>query len=123
MTPVKVIVCGSKGRMGQTLVACAKSDPELNLVGEIDLGDDLARIIGGCDVVLDFSSHEATGTIGKVAADHKKALVIGTTGHTDLERQAVQRTVKPIPCVWASNFSTGVNVLFWLAGKTAGVVG
>ena len=43
MKPVRVIICGSKGRMGQTLVACVKADPELQLAGEIDLGDDLSQ--------------------------------------------------------------------------------
>jgi 4-hydroxy-tetrahydrodipicolinate reductase len=123
MTPVKVIICGSKGRMGQTLVAGAKADPELQLAGEVDVGDDLAKLMGRCDVVVDFSSHEATSMVAKLCADHKKALVIGTTGHTDQERQAVRDIVKAIPVVWSANFSTGVNVLFWATGKVAGIVG
>lgn len=122
MKPVHLIICGAKGRMGQTLVACAKADPEVQLAGEVDLGDDLAKIIHRCDVVVDFSVHEATAMIAKLAADHNKALVIGTTGHTDAERKTVLDAAKPVPCVWASNFSTGVNTLFWITGKVAGVV-
>jgi 4-hydroxy-tetrahydrodipicolinate reductase len=123
MSPVKVIICGAKGRMGQTLIACAKSDPELQLAGEVDLGDDLAKIIGRSDVVVDFSSHEATAMIAKMAADHKKALVIGTTGHTDRERKVVRDLATMIPIVWSANFSTGVNALFWATGKVAEIVG
>jgi len=123
MSPVRVIICGSKGRMGQTLVACAKSDAELQLVGEVDQGDDLSKIIRGCDAVVDFSTHEATAMIAKLCADHKKALVIGTTGHTEHERQVVRGLVQMIPVVWAANFSTGVNVLFWATGKVAEIVG
>ncbi len=123
MTPVKVIICGSKGRMGQTLVACAKADPELQLAGEVDVGDDLSKIISRCDAVVDFSSREATSAVAKLCADHKKALVIGTTGHADQEKQAVRGIVKAIPVVWSANFSTGVNVLFWATGKVAGIVG
>ena len=123
MSPVRVIICGSKGRMGQTLVACAKSDGELQLVGEVDQGDDLSKIIRGCDAVVDFSTHEATAMIAKLCADHKKALVIGTTGHTEHERQVVRGLVQMIPVVWAANFSTGVNVLFWATGKVAEIVG
>ena len=37
MNPIRVIICGSKGRMGQALVACAKADTELQLAGEIDM--------------------------------------------------------------------------------------
>jgi 4-hydroxy-tetrahydrodipicolinate reductase len=122
MNPVRIIICGSKGRMGQALIACAKADPELRLAGEIDQGDDLNKIIGGCDVVVDFSVREATTVVAKLAGQHKKALVIGTTGHSDGEKQAVREAAKPVACVWTSNFSTGVNTLFWLTGKVAGIV-
>jgi len=123
MKPVRVIICGSKGRMGQALVASAKANPELQLVGEIDAGDDLSQVIDRCDAIVDFSFREATGKIAKLAAEHKKALVIGTTGHSDAEKNAVLETVKMIPCVWTSNFSTGVNTLFWITGKVASIVG
>jgi 4-hydroxy-tetrahydrodipicolinate reductase len=123
MNPVKIIICGSNGRMGQTLIVCAKSDPELRLVGEVDQGDDLSNIIAGCDAVVDFSVHEVTASIARLAAQQKKALVIGTTGHTEAEKQAVRDAAKPIPCVWTSNFSTGVNTLFWITAKVAEIVG
>jgi len=123
MTPIKVIICGSKGRMGQALIACVKADPELQLAGEIDAGDDLAGIIARADAVVDFSSCDATMPIARLCATHKKALVIGTTGHTEAERQAVRDAIKPIPVVWSANFSTGVNVLFWATGKVARIVG
>jgi len=122
MTPVRVIICGAKGRMGRALVASAKADPELQLAGEIDQGDDLSKIVGNCDVVVDFSIREATLTVAKLAAQHHKALVIGTTGHTEAEKQAVREAARAIPAVWTSNFSTGVNTLFWLAGKVAALV-
>ena len=123
MTPTKIIICGSKGRMGQTLVACMRSDPELQLVGEIDLGDDLAKVIARGDVVVDFSVREATAALAKIAAEHKKALIIGTTGHTDREKNAVRELARSIPIVWSANYSTGVNTLFWLTQKVAEIVG
>jgi 4-hydroxy-tetrahydrodipicolinate reductase len=109
--------------MGKSLVTCAQADPELQLAGEIDQGDDLSKIIDRCDVIVDFSFREATAAIAALAGQHKKALVIGTTGHTETENQAVHAAIASIPCVWASNFSTGVNTLFWLTGKVAGIVG
>ena len=123
MKPVRIIICGSKGRMGQTLVACVKADPELQLAGEIDLGDDLSKVIDQCDAIVDFSFREATGKIAKLAAQHKKALIIGTTGHADVDKAAVIETLKTIPCVWAGNYSTGVNTLFWVSTQVARIVG
>jgi len=45
VSPVKVIICGARGRMGRSLIACAQGDPELEIVAEIDQGDDLAKVI------------------------------------------------------------------------------
>ena len=123
MSPVKVIICGAKGRMGRTLAACAQSDPELQLAGEIDQGDDLAKVIARGDVVVDFSIHEATAAVARIAAEHKKALVIGTTGHSEREKNVVSESAKVIPVVWSANFSTGVNALFWMTRKVAEIVG
>ncbi len=109
--------------MGRTLVACAQSDPELQMAGEIDLGDDLAKVIDRADAIVDFSVREATVMVAKLAADHKKALVIGTTGHSNDEKAAVRAMAKAIPIVWSANFSTGVNALFWMTQKAAEIVG
>ncbi len=109
--------------MGQALTACVKADSELQLAGEIDQDDDLSKLISQCDAIVDFSVREATATIAKLAGQQGKALVIGTTGHSDAEKRAVRDAVQSIPCVWASNFSTGVNTLFWITGKVAGIVG
>ena len=119
----KIIITGAKGRMGKALVACAPNHAGLAIVGQIDQGDDLAAEIGKCDVVIDFSSHSATPGIAKLCAQHKKALVIGTTGLNDTETFEVKQAATTIPMVWASNYSTGVNTLFWLTRKAAEILG
>lgn len=119
----KVIITGSKGRMGQALISCAKNIPGLEVVAQIDKGDDLASVIDRCDVVIDFSAHSATVEVAQLCAKHKKALVIGTTGHTDADTSDIKAHQKTIPIVWASNFSTGVNTLFWLTRKAAEILG
>jgi 4-hydroxy-tetrahydrodipicolinate reductase len=123
VSPVKVIICGAKGRMGRSLIACAQGDPELQIVAEIDQGDDLAKVISRADVLVDFSVREATAAVAKLAADHKKAFVIGTTGHGDEEKKIVHGAAKVVPVVWSANFSTGVNTLFWLTQKAGEIVG
>ena len=123
MNLTKIIITGAKGRMGQTLVACAERHPELQIVGQIDLGDDLLPLIKEVDVVIDFSFHDATAQFAAVCAEHRKALVIGTTGHSDAEKSQVSGLTSHIPMVWASNYSTGVNTLFWLTRKAAEILG
>jgi 4-hydroxy-tetrahydrodipicolinate reductase len=50
-------------------------------------------------------------------------MVIGTTGHSEAEKSKVIGFKSKIPMVWASNFSTGVNTLFWLTRKAAEILG
>lgn len=119
----RIVITGSKGRMGRSLVACAPEHAELQVVGEVDLGDDLQAVLPNADVVVDFSSHTATRQLAALCTDHRKAMVIGTTGHTDEERRAVEGFAARIPIVLSSNFSTGVNTLFWLTRKAAEILG
>lgn len=109
--------------MGRALVACAPQHRGVQIVGEIDLGDDLAAVIDHGDVVVDFSSHSATPQIAALCAERRKALVIGTTGHNDTETFEIKKARALIPIVWSSNFSTGVNTLFWLTRRAAEILG
>lgn len=119
----KVIITGAKGRMGQTLIACATRIPGLEVVGQVDLGDDLKPLLGKADAVIDFSFHEATLPIAKLCVQRSKALIVGTTGHAEAEKAELRACATKIPMVWASNYSTGVNTLFWLTRKAAEILG
>jgi 4-hydroxy-tetrahydrodipicolinate reductase len=119
----RVIIIGSQGRMGNALIACAANFRELEIVGQVDAGDDLGAVISKGDVVIDFSSHNATPAIVELCAKNQKAVVIGTTGHSDSEKSQITNHKLEIPMVWSSNFSTGVNTLFWLTRKAAEILG
>jgi len=119
----KLIINGARGRMGQTLIACAARQPQLAVVGATDMGDDLEEHIRGCDAVIDFTLHHVTAEVASLCAEHGRALVIGTTGHSEGEKAAIRAAAGRIPMVWASNFSTGVNTLFWLTRKAAEILG
>jgi 4-hydroxy-tetrahydrodipicolinate reductase len=120
---VNIIITGAKGMMGRALVACAVHHPNIRVVGQIDQGDDLRSVIDAGDVVVDFSSHSATASIAQLCAEHKKAIVIGTTGHSTEDRSTITRLSSTIPMVLSSNFSTGVNTLFWLTRKATEILG
>jgi 4-hydroxy-tetrahydrodipicolinate reductase len=119
----RIIITGSKGRMGRALLSCAAHYPELLVGAQVDQGDDLRSVIGQGDVVVDFSSHAATPGIAAVCVEHNKAMVIGTTGHSNEDRAQITRFSTRIPMVLSSNFSTGVNALFWLTRKAAEITG
>lgn len=119
----RILIHGSKGRMGQALLSCASTHSEARISGQIDLGDDLDSALPNADVVIDFTFHSATLGLAEKCASMGKALVIGTTGHAESARTAIARFSKSIPMVWASNYSTGVNTLFWLTRKAAEILG
>jgi 4-hydroxy-tetrahydrodipicolinate reductase len=118
-----VIIAGAKGRMGLALLRCAENLPALTVSGRIDLGDDLGAVIGSADVVVDFTFHQNTVSFARLCAARQKAIVIGTTGHSEAERKELTALSSQIPMVWSANYSTGVNALFWLTRKAAEILG
>ena len=123
MNPLRILINGSKGRMGQMILAAIKDDPAVTVAAEIDQGDDFAATLPGCDAVIDFSHCTLTEGVAKACAQAGKLLVIGTTGQTDAQVAAIREAAKAIPIVFAPNFSIGVNTLFWLTRKAAEILG
>jgi 4-hydroxy-tetrahydrodipicolinate reductase len=109
--------------MGKTISALAKSDPSIDITARCDLGDSIEPPMKNCDVAIDFSKADATAEICRVALEHSKPIVIGTTGHSQDQRRIIEETARSVPIVFASNFSIGVNVLFWLTRKAAEQLG
>src|SRR5438105_14199718 len=116
---VRVTLVGAKGRMGQTIVDLAKTDPKIDIVAQCDLGDSIVAALKDCDVAIDFSSASSIEEVCRAASQKTKALVIGTTGHSPDQRQLIEKTAKSLPIVLASNFSVGVNALFALTRRAA----
>ena len=119
---IKVLLNGSRGRMGQAIAAAA-SDAGVNLCATLDAGDAVADHIAACDVIIDFSSHRATEALLELALAHKKPIVIGTTGHSAEEKTRLLGLAQQVPCVWAGNFSIGVNLLFALTRRASAILG
>ena len=122
-SPVRVLLVGAAGRMGKTVVDLAAADPKIEIVAQCDLGDPIEPAMKTCDVIIDFSQPDAIDEICRSATQHRKSLVIGTTGHSREQRRTIEKAAESLPIVFASNFSIGVNVLFWLTRKTAELLG
>jgi 4-hydroxy-tetrahydrodipicolinate reductase len=123
MSPLRLLINGSRGRMGQAIIAAAKADPAVAVAATVDQGDDFSSAIALADVVIDFSHHDVTVDVAHACVANNKILVVGTTGHTDAEVAAITEAAKSIPIVFASNYSVGVNTLFWLTRKAAEILG
>ena len=122
MSSPRVIINGSKGRMGHALISAA-AEFQIPVAAAIDVGDDLAAAVAGADVIVDFSSHSTTAKVIECAIAQNKALVIGTTGHSAEEKKHLLTLAAKVPTVWAGNFSVGVNLLFALTRRATQVLG
>jgi 4-hydroxy-tetrahydrodipicolinate reductase len=103
-------------------VASAAAGAGIKIGAAIDVGDPMPEDLGGCDVIVDFSTPAATARLLELARKNRKAIVIGTTGHAREEKQHLLAIAKQVPCVWAGNFSVGVNVLFYLTQRAAHIL-
>jgi 4-hydroxy-tetrahydrodipicolinate reductase len=141
----RVVVTGAAGRMGTQIVRLVRATEGLVLAGAVErsgaavgqdagalagLGpvgvavqDDLAKALAGADVVIDFTSHEASARHAELCAERGVALVIGSTGFTPEAKAQVAAAARRIPVVLSPNMSVGVNVLFELVRQAAKVLG
>jgi 4-hydroxy-tetrahydrodipicolinate reductase len=80
--PIRVGVSGAAGRMGQTVCEAVEGAEDMTLAGRADpaLGVDLAEILGGCDVVVDFTVPETALQNARACVRAGVHAVVGTTG-------------------------------------------
>lgn len=142
----RIAVCGAGGRMGRALIAAvhaadgatltaAVERPESSLIGTdagelagigrlgVALAGSLAEVIDQFDVVIDFTAPAATVAHLALCQAHGKAIVIGTTGLNEEQKQQVAAAAAQVPVVCSGNYSVGVNVslkLLEMAAKTFG---
>jgi len=143
---IKVIIAGAAGRMGARLVGLMEESAALTLVAAVEraghvavgedagelagcssnlviIEDDLSACIGRGDVIIDFSSPQATLEHMRIASTHHKAMVIGTTGFSAPELDELRLLSRQLPCVFSPNMSVGVNLLFKVIAEMAKTLG
>lgn len=142
----RIAVIGAAGRMGKTLIeaiqqaegaelTAAIERPESTLIGA-DAGElagvgkqgvtvvgDLAGVLDDFDVLIDFTHPTSTLANLDICRAAGKALVIGTTGFSEEEKQRIAEAGQQVPIVFAPNFSVGVNLTLKLLDMAARVMG
>jgi len=129
---MKIAIAGASGRMGRMLIETVLNDPEATLVGALDrpgspqlgqdagallgnetgilLTDDIERVFGEADYLIDFTRPEGTLVHLEAALRHNVKLVIGTTGFDNAQKAQLRAAGDKIGIVFAANMSVGVNV-------------
>lgn len=121
--PLRILITGISGRMGQAVQTAVEADPDTVTAATHDAGQALAPAFAAADAVIDFTTHGFTKELIAACLEHAKPVVIGTTGHTADELEAIHQAAESLPIVLAPNFSVGVNTLFWLARRAVGILG
>ena len=122
--PLRLVLIGGTGRMGRSITACAERAPdEWQIAAAPRRDDDLAAACALGDAVIDVSLPEATAAVVAAARAARRPLVVGATGHDEAQRALLADAALEIPLLLASNFSVGVNALFWLARRAAEILG
>ena len=143
---IKALVIGAAGRMGRTIVSCIEDTPDIEVcaatehAGNAALGSDAGDLAGigrkniiltasleesmaACDVSIDFTTPESSMHTLRNAVKNQKALVVGTTGFSAVQKQEIKQAEEKIRCVLAPNMSIGVNVLFKTVQQVAKILG
>ncbi|ACQ80722.1 dihydrodipicolinate reductase [Beutenbergia cavernae DSM 12333] len=80
---IRVAVLGAAGRMGSTTAQAVRDAEGLELVAEVDAGDDVAALAGRADVAVDFTLPDVTEANVHALLDAGIHAVVGTTGWDD----------------------------------------
>jgi 4-hydroxy-tetrahydrodipicolinate reductase len=111
-------ISGAQGRMGRAVDQVLDARADVVVAVRFDWGDtpDLSL----CDVVIDFSTAEASAALAtRAAANGGPALVIGSTGFTDEQDAAIRAASEKIAIVRSGNYSLGLNILIGLVEHAA----
>ena len=111
---IALTIIGATGKMGQRVVQLAQKDSDFQI---ISVSKDPHFALTPCDVAIDFTSPEATAKHLEAAIRAKKALVIGTTGHSLEQKQLIQEATKTIPILYSPNFSLGMALCLETASR------
>jgi len=140
MAPVKVVIHGAAGRVGQVLLNNLFKYPDVKIVGAVDLktpgekvtlGDgsvipfssDLEEMLLNHrpDVVVDFSLAKAVLPAVRVCTSQRVHMVIGTTGMSSDEINEIARLAESnrTGIILASNFALGAVLMMYFAKLAA----
>ena len=131
--PIRLLIHGASGRMGQALLRLCGEQANCQVVAAVTNKSPAQRVVDGVpffaakelsgvpafDVAVDFSLPEGFDPILALCVARGAALVSGTTGLSETQRADLDAAAKQIPVLWASNFSLGVAVLTELVERAA----
>ncbi|MDQ2758951.1 MAG: 4-hydroxy-tetrahydrodipicolinate reductase [Actinomycetota bacterium] len=116
---MRVAVAGAAGRMGETVCRAISAAPDMELTGRVDpvLGNALSDVLGGCDVVVDFTAPDTALANASLAVAAGVHVVIGTTGFDADELPGLAGARANV--FVAPNFAIGAVLMMQFAAQAA----
>ncbi len=108
---MKIILVGAAGQMGQRVIAVAAGQFDITGVDKKLDSSSIAKVKVKADVVLDFSTTEATSEVIKYCEKNRLPLVSAVTGHSEKQISGLRKLSKVVPVLWGSNFSVGIYLM------------
>jgi 4-hydroxy-tetrahydrodipicolinate reductase len=117
---MRVAVAGAAGRMGQTVCAAVDGARDMELAGRADpkLGNDVASVLEGADVLVDFTIPSTVIENARVAAHAGVHVVIGATGWDEADLRAAVAGA-PGNVFAAPNFAIGAVLMMRFAAEAS----
>jgi 4-hydroxy-tetrahydrodipicolinate reductase len=117
---IRVGVAGAAGRMGETVCRAVEESEGMELSGRADpaLGVELGEILGGVDVVVDFTVPETALPNAEACLAAGVHAVVGTTGF-DLEAARAAAEASQANLFVAPNFAIGAVLLMEVSQRIA----
>lgn len=115
-------IYGSGGRMGRAIAAQIEAEGA-RLAGGVDTDGDPAALARSADVLVDFSAPNALERHLAIARAARTPIVIGTTGLTQAQHDAIDAAAAEIAVLQTGNTSLGVTLLAQLVREAAARLG
>ena len=120
---IRVGVLGARGKVGSEVSRAVSSAADLDLVAEIDQGDDIADLIGAdAQAVVDFTHPDVVMDSLEFCIDHGIHAVVGTTGFDESRLALIREWLAASPATGvliAPNFSIGALLMMRFAAAAA----
>ena len=143
---MRILLCGALGRMGREVEKRIAETDDIFVAARVDrrskdgadghlkdgadrcskedadrfenIYDDVANVREDFDAIIDFSAHNATISILKVAIVRRCGVIIATTGHDDEEKKYIEYASRFIPIFYSGNMSLGIAAMARCVGET-----
>lgn len=129
---IKVLLCGSNGKMGQMLSDLISEDSIMTVVAGIDSSgkclsnypvfSSFSKCDVKADVIIDFSHHSITSSLIDYCVEAETPAVICTTGLDETLIEKIDTASKKVPLFRSGNMSLGINLLMDLSRKAAKIL-